>query len=321
MTHLVAALAYDLAPAFELAIPGEIFALDIVQSGYQFMLIGAEPGPLRTSSGWSIRTDGDLGCLDQADTIIVPGWRDPAALPSNALIESLRRAAARGARIASLCTGAFVLAAAGLLDGRRATTHWRHAAQLARRYPKIEVDPDVLYVDAGGVLTSGGTAAGLDLCLHLVRLDHGASLANAVARRLLVAPHREGGQAQFAEAAVATESETARLGQSLAELSGSLGEPWSLARLAASASLSVRQYHRVFQAATGATPHQWLLGQRVRAGQRLLEDTSLSIEEVGIRVGFGSPSSFRSHFVRLVHTSPSAYRQTFRVLAPPPTLP
>ena len=243
--------------------------------------------------------------------MLVPGLRPARWPPPAAALEALRAAHARGARVASICTGAFVLAHAGLLDGRRATTHWAHAERLAERYPAVTVDPGVLYLDEGDVLTSAGVAAGIDLCLHLVRRDHGAEVANAVARRIVVAPHRDGGQAQFVEAPVPVAEEHG-LEPTRAWATERLREPLTVAAMARHAACSERTFARRFRAETGTTPLQWLLGQRVLHARRLLEATDLPVEHVADAAGFGTAASLRAHFRRATATTPLAYRRTFR---------
>jgi len=223
----------------------------------------------------------------------------------------VRAAAARGARIASICTGAFVLGAAGLLDGRRATTHWAYARRFARLFPEVEIDPRVLYVDDGDILTSAGVAAGIDLCLHMVRCDHGAEAANRVARRIVVAAHREGGQAQFVERPL-TEAPSGGLAPTRVWMVERLAEPLTVADMARHAGYSARSFARRFQAETGTSPLRWLIGQRVEHARRLLESTDLPVEHVAERAGFGTAVAMRQHFARAVSTSPTAYRRAFR---------
>jgi transcriptional regulator GlxA family with amidase domain len=250
-----------------------------------------------------------LAALRRADTIVVPACSDD---PPPALLDALRRAHRRGARILSLCTGAFTLAAAGLLDGRRATTHWAHADELAARYPAVQVDPSVLYVDDGDILTSAGTAAGVDLCLHVIRLDYGAEVANAVARRMVVPPHRDGGQAQFVDTPVPEQSGSEPFADTLEWLQHHLDDVITVEDLARRAAVSPRTFARRFRATTGTTPHQWMVRQRVLLAQRLLETTDAPIEAVAQLSGFGSATNLRQHFQRQVRTSPLAYRRTFR---------
>ncbi|MDX2604034.1 helix-turn-helix domain-containing protein [Streptomyces caniscabiei] len=300
---------------FELALAHEVFGSDLshlVAPWYEFALCG--PGPVSVGR-FRLEPDHGLDRLAHADTVIVPGWADVDVAPPAALVDAVRAAHDAGARIASLCTGAFVLAAAGLLDGRRATTHWAHTDILAARFPEVEVDPDVLYVDNGRVLTSAGKAAAMDLCLHLVRLDHGSAAANAVARRLVVPPHRSGGQAQFVPAPVPTRSD-----HPLTELF-----PWAVARLdqplgvedlARRASMSSRTLTRHFRAATGTTPLQWLLTQRIRRAQELLETTSDSVDTIATTTGMGTAATLRRHFNRTLGVPPDAYRRTFHAAQP-----
>jgi AraC family transcriptional activator FtrA len=311
----VAVIAYDRAPGFELSIPGEVLGNDVLADRYAVRLVAGERGVLRTSAGWRMAPDAGLSTLAAVDTVIVAGWRNELDPPPPPLLSALRAAHARGARIVSLCIGAFVLAAAGLLDGRRATTHWRYADTLARRHPEIIVDPSVLYIDDGDLLTSAGTAAGIDLCLHLVRRDHGATLANAVARRLVVAPHRDGGQAQYVEEPVGTDAD-GPLGALLAWMDAHVAEPMTVDTLAHRVHLSRRQFVRRFTATTGTSPHAWLLQRRVLEARRLLESTNLPVEDIATRSGFGSTEALRLHFRRQVSTSPRGYRNAFTATTP-----
>lgn len=311
--HVVTVAVTPGAPIFELAVPCEVFGIDrpeLVDPWYEFRLCAVEPGPTPVAGGFSVEAPKGLEALADSDTIIVAACTNVHAAPSPALLEALRDAHARGARIAAICSGAFVLAAAGLLAGRRATTHWMHADELSRRYPDVEVDPSVLYVQAGTIFTSAGTAAGLDLCLELVRQDHGAGVANMLARRLVVPPHRGGGQAQFVETPIreAGDSLAGLLDWALARL----GEPLTLADLARAAHLSTRTLARRFQTAVGMTPMQWLLAQRIRRAQQLLEVTDEPVERIAELAGFGSPANLRQHFARFTGVSPLSYRRTFR---------
>jgi AraC family transcriptional activator FtrA len=249
--------------------------------------------------------------LAKAGTIVIPGWKGVDAQPAPALLRALRAAHARGARLISICSGVFVLAAAGLLDGKRATTHWRYAEALARRYPRIAVDPNVLYIDAGQVLTSAGSAAGLDLCLHVVRRDHGPKIANDVARRLVIAPHRDGGQAQFIERPVATREGDARLPALLDRLQRQVKMQVSVAQLARRAAMSERTFLRRFRETTGMTPSDWLANSRVDRARELLESSALSIDAIAVEAGFGTTMTLRHHFRRRLALSPSAYRRRF----------
>jgi AraC family transcriptional activator FtrA len=279
---------------------------------YDLVVCAERPGPVPVVGGAALHTPYGLEVLAATATVIVPGVPDVTADPSAGLVAALRRAHAAGARIMSICSGAFALAGAGLLDGRRATTHWRYADLLARRHPRVEVDPDVLYLDDGDILTSAGSAAGLDLCVHVVRRDHGAAIANAVARRLVIPPHRDGGQAQFIEAPVAADPGDDRIAGSIAWALAHLAEPLTVARLAGQAHMSPRTYLRHFARATGTSPIRWLVDQRVRASLALLETTDAPVEEVAAAVGFDSPVTYRHHFGRTMRTSPSAYRRSFR---------
>ena len=315
MLRNVAVVAYHGMSAFEMAVVCEVFGLDRTEDGlpgYDFAVCAVDPPPVHTTSGFLIDTPHGIERLATADLIAIPGWRDDVEPPPEALLDALRAAVDRGARVMSVCTGAYVLAAAGLLDGRRATTHWRWAERFARMYPAVDVDPNVLYVDSGSVLTSAGTAAGIDLCLHIVRQEHGASVANAIARRMVVAPHRTGGQAQYIDAPVADPLSGADLSAVLAWAHKHLDEELTVTRLAAQAHMSARTFARRFVAATGTTPHQWLVTQRVELAQRLLEETDHGIEAVAQRSGFGTAAMLRHHFSHWRGTSPQLYRRAFR---------
>lgn len=316
--HTVATVICDGVAPFEMAVPCEVFGIDRSELGvpwYRHLVCAAGPPPVRSSMGFTIDTPYGLDDVVRADTVVIPAWG--AAQPDNlaplALLDALRTAHRRGARILSLCSGAFVLAAAGLLDGRRATTHWMHAGALAARYPTVEVDPDVLYVDSGDVMTSAGTAAGIDLCLHVVRLDFGAEIANAVARRMVVPPHREGGQAQFVETPMTNgEPGADRFAATVAYMLEHLDESLSVETMAERAAMSPRTFARRFRATTGTTPGQWLVRQRVLLAQRLLETTEDPVESIAVRCGFGTAAGLRLHFRRVLATSPLVYRRTFR---------
>ena len=310
----VVALAYDGLCTFEFGCTYEIFGLprpELDRPWYRFEVCAAEPGPLGAAGGLAVRAPHDLDLIEGADTVVVPGWRSPDAPPPGPLLAALARVPERGGRLVSICSGVFVLAAAGVLDGRRATTHWRYSEVLARRYPRVRVDPDVLYVDEGPVLTSAGSAAGLDLCLHIVRRDHGAEVANNVARRLVLAPHRDGGQRQFVETPVACRGDTGRLAALLEWLPAHIDEAPSVADLARRAGMSLRSFQRRFREATGMAPGDWLNRQRVARARHLAETTDLTVEQLATRSGFGAVETLRHHFRRLVGTTPTGYRRTF----------
>lgn len=309
----VVALAYPGLCSFEFACAAEVFALPRPEVGdrwYRFSVCASERGELAAHYGLRVRARGGLAALSRAGTIIIPGWQGADAPVPEALVKALRRAHSRGARLLSICSGAFVLAASGLLDGRRAATHWRYVDDLRRRFPAIKVDPHVLYVDEGSLLSSAGSAAGLDLCLHLVRRDFGSAIANQVARRLVIAPHRDGGQAQFVERPVAPRprSTVARLQELMI---GDLQHAWTLAELARRAALSERSLLRRFREATGSTPGQWLAEARLAEARRLLEEGRLALSGVAERCGFGSPETLRRQFQRRVGLSPAAWRRRF----------
>ncbi|MFH8793365.1 helix-turn-helix domain-containing protein [Streptomyces sp. NPDC017941] len=323
VTEEIGVPSWDL---YELSIPCTVFGKpqpDLADPWYELRLCGTGStgaGGAGEPFGLSVRTPYGLGDLAGADTVIVPSVPDAcveegAPLPPG-LVEALREAHAAGARMVSLCNGAFALAAAGLLDGRRATAHWQHTAQLAARHPRVRVDDSVLYVDDGDVLTSAGLTAGLDLCLHLVRRDLGAHVANQLARRMVVPAHRPGGQAQFIDLSVPA-TDDAGLSPVLEWARERLDQPLTVADLARRAVLSPRTFHRRLQAATGTTPLQWLLNQRLARAQSLLESTGLPVEKVGELSGLGTANNLRHHFLKQVGVSPSDYRKAFPRSAPP----
>src|SRR4051794_2949676 len=310
----VAAVVLNGVHPFELGVACEVFGLERPELGvpwYRFKVCAAEPSPLRTGVGFLLDTPHDLADLDDVDTLVFTHWRSPDEPVPPELLAAVRAAHARGARLLSICSGVFVLAAAGLLEGRPATTHWRFADDLARLYPTIEVRPDVLYVDNGQVMTSAGSAAGIDLCLHVVRQDYGAEIANSVARRMVVAAHRDGGQAQFVEQPVLAEAGDDALGRCLGWALEPLDEPISIEQLAERAGMSPRTFARRFRAAHGTTPYRWLLTQRLLLARRLLETTDRPVERIAEHSGFGTAAALRIHFRRSVTTSPLAYRRLF----------
>jgi transcriptional regulator GlxA family with amidase domain len=307
--HRIAVLALEAVVSLDLAIPAQVFGT-YPEAPYRLTVCAATPGPVPTSAGFAIVADAGLEALAVADTVLVPGFTPYLRALEPAVLDALRAAHDRGARMVSICTGAFALAAAGVLDGRRATTHWRDVAELSARYPAICVEPDVLYIDEGEVLTSAGVAAGLDLCLHILRRDNGAALANTIARRIVVPPHREGGQAQYIEKPVAE-----RPGGSLAATRAwaleRLHEPLTVRTLATHAHVSERTFARRFTAETGLSFLRWLLAQRVDAARTALESTDASIDDIAHDCGFGTAANLRKHFHRHLATTPTAYRRAF----------
>ncbi len=315
MLRDVVAVVCEGFAAFELGVVCEVFGLDRREQGmpsYDFAVVAGEPPPLTSGQGFRLDTDHGLERMATADLVCVPAWRSVDEQPPEALLEAVRDAVHRGARVLSVCSGAFVLAAAGVLDGRRATTHWRHAAALAERYPLIDVAPDLLYVEDGPIVTSAGTAAGIDACLHVVRQAHGVTVANALARRMVVSPFREGGQAQYVETPVPLDRRagTDHVAALLDWMTEHLAEDLSVEALARRSLMSARTFARRFRDATGTTPHAWVLAQRVGFAQRLLEQGT-SVEEVARRSGFGSAATLRAAFARERGTTPSAYARAF----------
>jgi transcriptional regulator GlxA family with amidase domain len=317
----VAVPVLDGVEVFELGVLCEVFGSDRTADGlpgYDFAVVAAEDGQLRSAAGFILTPAFGLDRLETADLIAVPAVDDAHRVRRDwpePLLDALRRAAARGARVLSVCTGAFLLGAAGLLDGRACTTHWRHADELARRYPAAKVDPAVLYVEDGPVITSAGTAAGIDACLHLVRKEQGSVVANAIARRMVVPPHRDGGQAQYVERPVA-EPAADTLGEVIEWLLRNLDRPVTVDELAGLAAMSPRTFARRFVQETGTTPQRWIIGQRVLLAQQLLEQTDDTVDVVAERAGFGSAATLRHHFRDWRSTTPNAYRRTFRESLP-----
>ena len=352
MLKNVAVVVLDRIEAFELGVVCEVFGIDRSDDGlpsYDFAVVAGEPGPIRCNAGFTIHTPYGLDRLEEADLIAVPAVSDrrlgqadripglspPRDRPDPAgpapagpvrggaesgrfpdtLLAALRRAADRGAWVLSVCSGVFVLGEAGLLEGRRCTTHWRHSAELARRYPSAKVDPGVLYVDEQPVITSAGTAAGIDACLHLVRKEQGSRVVNGIARRMVVPPHRDGGQAQYIDRPFA-ETPGGSLGGLLDWMALNLGRPLTVADLAARAHMSARTFARRFTQETGTTPLRWLTCQRILLAQQMLEDTDETVDAIAEHAGFGNAATLRHHFRAWRDTTPDSYRRLFRGPAP-----
>jgi len=313
----VAIVVFDGVAVFEYAVAHEIFGTDYAagtgRPWYRLLVCG--PGPVTFDRGLRLDPPHGLAGLRRADTVIVPPCETPDG-PPDSVLRALRRAHDRGTRLVSLCTGAFVLAAAGVLDGQRATTHWTESAVLAARYPTVTVDPDVLYIDGDDILTSAGSTASIDLCLHLVRKDYGAEIATRVARDLVVPPHRDGGQAQYIDTPMPQLTATDTFASTIAWAQEHLGEAITVAALAVRSAMSRRTFARRFATTTGTTPYQWLLAQRIRLAQRLLETTDLTIDVIAHNSGFVNAGNLRRHFARSLHTSPQAYRTTFQARQP-----
>ncbi|MET3565207.1 transcriptional regulator GlxA family with amidase domain [Leifsonia sp. 563] len=308
--HVVAVLVLEGAKPLDVGIPAQVFS-NRPSMPYEVRVCGPSPGLITGGDGLSYHVAEGLEALKQADTVFVPGYRTPATTdPPAAVVDALLAAHDRGARLAAISTGAFALAATGLLDGKRATTHWHYTRQLAKRYPLVRVDENVLFVDEGDILTSAGAASGIDLCLHLVRRDHGVGLSNRVARRLVAAPYRSGGQAQFVPRSVPEP-----LGDLFAETRewalAHLAEPLTLESLARNARVSARTFSRRFVEDTGYTPMQWVLRARVDLARELLERSDLGVDQIAAQVGLGTAANLRMHFHRILGTSPTEYRRTF----------
>jgi AraC family transcriptional regulator, transcriptional activator FtrA len=315
--HRVVALVRPAQSTFELAFAAHVFGIErpALPTRYAFSVCAERPGPVATRAGYDILVTDGLGALDRADTVVVPGWLPTTEPPSQAVVQALRRAHSHGARMVGICSGAFALAHAGLLDGRRATTHWALADELAARFPDIRVDPDVLYVDHGDVATSAGAGAGIDLCMHLLRNDQGARYAAHVARTMVMPPHREGGQSQYS-----APPHPAQIDGSLAPLlewiTARLGEPLTIERMAAHAGVSTRTLTRRFAEQLGTSPGQWLLAQRIATARDLLESCDLSVDAIARRVGLSSATNLRRRFLNTLGTTPGAYRRAFRTESP-----
>jgi transcriptional regulator GlxA family with amidase domain len=313
-------LAFEGVSLFHLSVPGTVFGADRAPGGlppYEVQYCAPEPGRVRTDQGMAIEVPAGLEAMAAADIVVVPAWNHPEQVAPVALTEALRQAHARGAQVVGLCLGAFVLGDAGLLDGRRATTHWACRGLFARRFPEADFHPDVLYVDDDRVTTSAGTVAAIDCCLHLVRQRHGADAANRVARLLVTPPHRQGGQAQYIEQPVPALPSEHRLPGVMEWAREHLSQPLSLDVLAEVARMSRRTFTRRFREATGTTVVKWLVAERVARAQQLLETTDMPIERLATEVGFGTALSLRQHFAGQVRTSPSSYRRAFREGRPP----
>ncbi|MFY0405474.1 GlxA family transcriptional regulator [Solicola sp. PLA-1-18] len=313
----VAVVVYDGLSLFEFAAACEVFGNrgvrdeqgDFAPPVYRVEVCGEQPQVV-TDHGLTIDVPRRLASLARADVVVLPPCQDPTTVPERTLA-AVRRAHDRGARVVSLCTGAFVLARTGLLDGRRAVTHWQDCATFAAAHPEVTVDPSVLYVDDGDILTSAGSAASIDLCLHVVRTDHGARVANRLARDLVVPPHRDGGQAQYTETPMPPPPDEDPFSATLAWMHDHLHEPLTVEDLARQAATSERHFARRFAAVTGTTPHQWLITRRVGRAQQLLETTDLLVDAVAERSGLGNAANLRKQFRRHLQTSPHAYRSTF----------
>lgn len=307
-THRIAVLVLDHALPLEISMPFVVFGAPHLP--YDIFLCGQETGPLATDHGWPITIENGLDALATADTVIIPAYRDFLTPIPDTVTDALRTAHTRGARIASICTGAFALAAAGLLDGKRATTHWYYADELARRCPTAQIDPDVLYVDSDDILTSAGVVSGIDLCLHLLRTDHGAAVANDIARNIVAAPHRDGGQAQFIRLPARPVAST-DLGATQEWALRHLADPLTVAELASHAHLPLRTFERRFVAETGTTPMKWLNAARVDRARELLETTDAAVDYIGHQCGLGTAANFRHHFRNITGTTPREYRRRF----------
>ncbi|AHH97862.1 GlxA family transcriptional regulator [Kutzneria albida] len=307
--HRVLVLVLPGVRAMELGMPGQLFTC-LRDNRYTVVLCAERPGPVWTACGFTVQVEHGLSALAEADTIVVPGYAPHDQEQSPEVLAALRQAHGRGARVVSICTGAFTLAAAGLLDGLRATTHWTLTGDLARWHPAVQVEQDVLYVDQGQVMTSAGVASGIDLCLHLIRQDHGVAVANQVSRIAVAAPHREGGQAQYVARPVPQE-QGSNFTATLDWARANLAEQLTVRQLARHAGMSERTLARRFVAELGITPLRWLTATRVALAREILERQDCGVEELAERVGMGTATNLRNHFRRLVGTTPSAYRRTF----------
>lgn len=317
MPQSVSVLVLHAVVPLDLGIAAQV--LSYPEAPYDVSYCAARAGRVPTTAGFAVHVAHGLSALSEADMVVVPGFAPHSRDLERSVLRALRAAYLRGARMVSICTGAFALAQAGALDGRRAATHWMHADELARTYPSVQVDPEVLYVDDGQVLTSAGVAAGADLLMHIIRTDHGASAAAAVARRIVMAPHREGGQAQYIERPLANVHGTS-LASTCSWVLGRLAEPVSVADMARNACMSERTFARRFVAETGTTPLRWLSNQRVAMACQLLEQTSAPVDEVARRSGLGSSDNLRVQLRRHLTTTPTGYRRAFSSPNPPSLL-
>ena len=310
----IAVVVFDRISPFHLSVPCIMFGEDRIGDcaiRFDLKVCSVEPGSLQTAAGFTMEAKYGLRSLSQADIVIVPTWRDTDEVPPKSLLNALRRAHKRGAVVVGLCLGSYVLAAAGLLDGLEATTHWHWASDLAAKYPAIRVNPDVLYVDQGNIITSAGTASAIDCCLHIIRRFHGADVANYVARRMVVSPHRQGGQAQFIQQPVRQIERTDHFAKVLDWARKNLHQTLSLDLLAERALMTRRTFTRRFKQAMGETVSEWLLSQRLALAQQMLETSEHSIEEIAAQTGFGTATSLRQRFNQAFRTSPSNYRKEF----------
>lgn len=314
----VVALTYDGLCTFEYGIVAEVFGLPRPEFGpgwYRFRSTALEPGPLRAAGGLAFEVSGSRTDLRGADTIIIPGWRGKDEPVPSSICEELGAAVDRGARLVSICSGVYVLAAAGLLKGRRVTTHWRYVRDFATKYPETRLEPDSLYVDDGDIFTSAGSSAGIDLCLHIVRKDFGAKIANSVARRLVMHAHRQGGQAQYIEQPVPRQSEAHRLSSTLEHVRSNLDKAHSVASLAQLSGMSLRTFQRRFSALTGVPAVQWIAQERLNRACTLLETTEASIADIAIAAGLTNPENLRYHFRKTLGISPGQYRRRFAAIS------
>lgn len=314
----VVALVYDGLCTFEYGIAAEVFGLprpEIDQDLYTFTSVSVERRVIHAAGGLTVKASGTEADFDRADTIIIPGWRGKDEPVPEALCQRLRDAHARGARIVTICSGVYVIAAAGLLDGRAATTHWRYTDDFSKKFPQVAIKPDDLYVDEGDIVTSAGSSAGLDACLHIVRSDYGAKIANTFARRLVMHAHRQGGQKQFIEQPVAKSGGVDRLSDLMEHIQDTLADAHSIASMANHAGMSARTFQRRFQAFSGMTAMQWLVNARVQRSSSLLETTDMSVEDISHTVGFGTAEALRYHFRQVLSISPLQYRKRFSAKA------